>query len=141
MMSVNILAKATEDLGGALSSERIALSLRMTVLGMVAIFSVLAIIWLVLSLFKFFFYNDPDKNNSKDIPKSQEASDVPTVEVQQSTSAPSVNSNDETVAAIIAAISAYISDDPELSKEYSAGFRVVSFKRVRPKATWNNKNN
>ncbi len=142
-MVVNILAKATEDLGGALSSERIALSLEMTLLGLGAIFSVLAIIWLVLTLFKVFFYNEPNKNNVKEISKIEQAPSVPVVEVQSSNVpvATSHNSDDATVAAIIAAISAHITNDPELSKEYSGGFRVVSFKRVRPKATWNNKNN
>ncbi len=139
-MITNVLTKAADDLGGALSPERIALSLEMTVLGMLAIFSVLAIIWLVLVMFKFFFYTDPNNTTDKDIEKSEDSAPVQPV-VENVPSAPIQNSDDATVAAIIAAISAYIADDPALSKEYSNGFRVVSFKRVRPKATWNNKNN
>ncbi len=56
-MVIGILAKATEQYGGAFSPERIALSLEMTLLGLGAVFSVLAIIWLVLALFKYFLYD------------------------------------------------------------------------------------
>ena len=67
-MVLNVLAKTTENLGGALSSERIELSLEMTVLGLLAVFSVLAIIWLVLVMFKLFFYRDPSKNGGINSP-------------------------------------------------------------------------
>jgi hypothetical protein len=51
-----------------------------------------------------------------------------------------VNTNDDaTVAAIMAAISAYISSDPSLAEQYAGGFRVVSFKRTGVKAAWNKK--
>ena len=138
-MVVNILAKTTENLGGAFSPERLEYALQMTLLGMVAVFAVLSLIWLVLVVFKYFLYDLKNRD-----PKKQNTTKAPVVEkeVQPVVSeAPVVNSSDDaTVAAIIAAISAYISDDPELSKEYVGGFRVVSFKRTRAKATWNNEN-
>ena len=138
-MVVNILAKTTENLGGAFSPERLEYALQMTLLGMGAVFAVLSLIWLVLVVFKFFLYDLKNRDTKK-----QSTAKAPVVEkeVQPVVSeAPVVNSSDDvTVAAIIAAISAYISDDPELSKEYTGGFRVVSFKRTRAKATWNNEN-
>ena len=138
-MVVNILAKTTENLGGAFSPERLEYALQMTLLGIGAVFAVLSLIWLVLVVFKFFLYDLKNRDTKK-----QNSTKAPVVEkeVQPVVSeAPVVNSSDDaTVAAIIAAISAYISDDPELSKEYAGGFRVVSFKRTRAKATWNNEN-
>jgi len=140
-MVLNVLAKTTENLGGALSSERIELSLEMTVLGVLAVFSVLAIIWLVLVMFKFFFYRDPSKNSSNNDVNAEDNKVTEQPPLQTAPAEEEQSSDDATVAAIIAAISAYIADDPELSNQYSGGFRVVSFKRVRHKATWNNKNN
>jgi GntR family transcriptional regulator/MocR family aminotransferase len=80
------------------------------------------------------------EKTTKSESSSKKAVDVQPV-VQQPAAPVSQSSDDATVAAIIAAISAYISDDANLSKEYANGFRVVSFKRVRPKSSWNNKNN
>ena len=141
-MVIGILTKATEQYGGAFSAERIALSLEMTLLGLGAVFSVLAIIWFVLALFKYFLYDL--KNPSKEKTDDKDSAPVVAQTVSQPTyvQTPTVSSSDDaTVAAIMAAISAYISEDPELSKEYAGGFRVVSFKRVRAKASWNTKNN
>ena len=140
-MVVNILAKTTENLGGAFSPERLEYALQMTLLGMVAVFAVLSLIWLVLVVFKFFLY-DLKNNNSKksNATKSQSAQKVLPPVVSGPIPA-TQSSDDATVAAIVAAISAYISSDPALKDEYAGGFRVVSFKRVRAKASWNNKNN
>ena len=134
-MVINQLA-TTADLGGAFSPERIKYSLEMTALGLGAVFAVLILIWLILSIFKFFLYNPPSENNkssSKDKPAKVDT--VPT----EAAKAPAEAGNDATVAAIVAAISAYISEDPQLSEQYANGFRVVSFKRVRGKASWNSK--
>ena len=138
-MVVNVLAKATNDLGPAFSLERIEYALQMTLLGLGAVFAVLTLIWLILVIFKIFLYDL--KNKSKKTENTENKSNVEQTVVEQPSTTVSQSSNDSTVAAIIAAISAYISDDAELSKEYANGFRVVSFKRVRPKSSWNNKNN
>ena len=134
-MIVNILTKTTMPF-----TERLSESVQMTLLGMCAVFAVLAVIWFVLLLFKVFFYKDPNKKSKKE--KSTKLAE-PVVENQaaavQDTNSTN-DSNNATIAAIMAAISAYIAEDPDLSQEYSGGFRVVSFKRVRSKANWNNKN-
>lgn len=135
-MMVNQLATVVNDLGGAFSSERILYSLEMTALGLIAVFSVLAILWGVLALFKVFMYDMPQKK-AKALKKVEPAS---VVENEPTVVPPVVSSNDdEVVAVIMAAISAYISADPTLAEEYAGGFRVVSFKRVRDKAAWNKK--
>ena len=131
----NYLAKATEDLGGAFSGERLVYSLEMTLLGLAAVFAVLAIIWAVLALFKVFSIASAKKEAAK-----KKASSPAPEAVQSVVSEPEQSDDDATVAAIMAAISAYISSDEKLSEEYSGGFRVVSFKKVRDKASWNQKN-
>ena len=130
----NYLAKVTEDLGGAFSGERIIYSLEMTLMGLGAVFGVLAIIWAVLALFKVFA-----TASAKKAAKEKASAPAPAV-VPSAVAAPEQSGDDATVAAIIAAISAYISSDEKLSEEYSGGFRVVSFKKVRDKASWNQKN-
>ena len=137
-MVINQLAKTTEDvLGGAFSAERIKYALEMTGLGLLAVFAVLALIWGILAIFKVFMYDIPNKKLKKAV-KEEKNIDVAPAEVVIT---PEASSNDATVAAIMAAISAYIADDPALSEQYPNGFRVVSFKRVRDKAFWNSKNN
>lgn len=117
----------TLDLGGAFSMERIMYALRMTALGMVAIFSVLAIIWLILNIFKRVFAQSTN-DTPKEIPASPIVEEKPVVITSES---------DITVAIITAAIEAYIASDEALASEYSGGFRVVSFKRSNGTASWN----
>jgi hypothetical protein len=140
-MIINQLAKATVDLGGRFSPERVKYSLEMTLLGLLAVFSVLALIWAVLALFKIFMYDMPNKRKSENNGSKTNQPVAPMqINVEETgASVTPVANNDATVAAIIAAISAYITSDPQLSQEYSGGFRVVSFKRVRDKASWNSK--
>jgi len=109
----------------------------MTALGILAVFAVLALLWAVLGLFKVLFYNDPKKNEKK-TPEVVAAPEV-VVPTPIETVPVATQNNDATVAVIMAAISAYISSDPELAQMYSGGFRVVSFKRVRDKASWNSR--
>ena len=131
----NYLAKTTGDLGGAFSGERIVYSLEMTLLGLGAVFAVLAIIWAVLMLFKVFA-----KTSSKEAADKEDNASV-VENLQGAVTQPAVQQSDDdaTVAAIIAAISAYLSSDEKISEEYAGGFRVVSFRRVRDKASWNAK--
>ncbi len=129
-----ILLTAQGELGGAFSPERISYSLEMTALGLLAVFAVLAILWGVLALFKVIMYDMPQKK-AKAEPKEE-----PAVAFEPVAPVPVIAQNDdETVAVIMAAISAYIAADPALAEEYAGGFRVVSFKRVRDKASWNKK--
>ena len=131
-----MLLTATADLGGAFSAERMTYAFEMTALGILAVFAVLAILWGVLALFKVFMYDMPQKKANA----TKKAEPAPVVVDEPAVVTPVASSNDdEVVAVIMAAISAYISADPALAEEYAGGFRVVSFKRVRDKAAWNKK--
>lgn len=139
---------AVEELGGAFSSERIMYALRMTLLGMCAVFAVLALLYLVLQLFKLFVYTLPQKRKNAELQKDSQSaapagntviSDLPAV--QDNGEAYETEADDAaTVAVITAAIAAYIASDETLTREYSGGFRVVSFRRSRGNSSWNQNN-
>ena len=106
MKNVVLLAQST-DLGGAFSPERLKYALEMTVLGLCAVFAVLALLWGVLILFKLFMYDAPKKKANKNM-----VVNTPKVEPVVNTPAPVAKSDDDvTVAVIMAAISAYISEE------------------------------
>ena len=115
--------EAEEDMGGFLSSQRLSMAILMIVQGMGMVFLVLAILWLVLLIFKKVFYKE-------DAPKAKPVEETP--------AAPVAASNDDAlVAAITAAVAAYIDSDPALSSQFKGGFRVVSFKKKNGKTSWN----
>lgn len=109
-------------------SERISYALQRTLIGLIIVFGVLAIIWLVLSLFKFIFYKDPNKKT--EVRKAAAPAPAP---VQAPTPTPVAKTQDDgaIVAAIVAAISAMRQE-----QGIADGFRVVSFKRGTNKP-WN----
>ena len=113
-----------EDLGGAFSPVRLRKAGLMIIQGVGMVFLVLAILWLVLLIFKKVFYKDPASAKKAEQP-------APTVP------APAPISDDALVAAITAAVAAYIDSDPALSSQFAGGFRVVSFKKKNGKASWN----
>ena len=125
-------AEAEKDLGGAFSSQRLSMAGLMIVQGMGMVFLVLAVLWLVLLVFKKVFYKDPaaeakaSKKNAKTEP-TPEPAPVPVATA----------SDDALVAAITAAVAAYIDSDPALSSQFAGGFRVVSFKKKNGKTSWN----
>ncbi len=127
-------ADAGDDLGGAFSGARLSMAGIMILQGMGMIFLVLSILWIVLLLFKKIFYKDPSKTsktfkNTKNEKKSEEP-------VPAAPAAPAA-SDDALVAAITAAVAAYIESDPALSSQFAGGFRVVSFKKKNGKTSWN----
>ena len=111
-------------------SERIAYALERTLIGIIIVFGVLAVIWLVLSLFKFVFYKDPNKNAEK---KQAPAAPAPKVQAPAPEIQAPVQNDDAVIAAIVAAISAMRAEQGIVD-----GFRVVSFKRGTNKP-WNQK--
>ena len=116
-------AEAEENMGGFLSSQRLSMAILTIVQGMGMVFLVLAVLWLVLLIFKKVFYKDP-ANEKKTV---EPAPAVP--------AAPA--GDDALVAAITAAVAAYIDSDPALSSQFKGGFRVVSFKKKNGKTSWN----
>ena len=119
-------AEAEEDLGGAFSPARLSKAGLMIIQGMGMVFLVLAILWMVLLIFKKVFYKDPNKQEKKE-------------EAPAEAPAPVAAPTDDgaLVAAITAAVAAYIDSDPALSSQFAGGFRVVSFKKKNGKTSWN----
>ena len=105
---------------------------QMTLLGMGMVFAVLAILWVILALFKVIFAGPSPKakKQKKTEPVIEKPAEAPVA-------APVAQTNDaELVAIITAAVAAYMAEE---GTEYAGGFRVVSFKRVRGGRTWNAK--
>ncbi len=121
-------AEAEEDLGGPFSAERLSMAGLMILQGVGMVFLVLAILWLVLLVFKKIFYKDPDQQNNKSAKQDK---------APMESSSVATSDNDALVAAITAAVSAYIDSDPALSTQFAEGFRVVSFKKKSGKSSWN----
>ena len=116
-------AEAEEDLGGAFSPARLKQAGLMVIQGMGMVFLVLAVLWLVLLIFKKVFYKDPNAEKKTEEPAP---------------AAPAAPAGDDAlVAAITAAVAAYIDSDPALSSQFAGGFRVVSFKKKNGKTSWN----
>ena len=124
------VAETTEDLGPILSPARVSYAIRMTVLGMGMVFAVLALLWLVLVIFKNALTEKPSKA------KAEEASEPAPAPAPAVTPVPA-GDDPAIVAAITAAIAATIDSDPALSQQFAGGFRVVSFKKKSGKTSWN----
>ena len=122
--------EAEEDLGGALSPERLQKAGLMIIQGMGMVFLVLAVLWLVLLIFKKIFYKEEGKT-----PKVEKAPKVEAAPVAPAT--PTATDDGQLVAAITAAVAAYIESDPGLSAQFASGFRVVSFQKKNGKTSWN----
>lgn len=129
-------AEVQEDLGGAFSPARLSMAGLMIVQGVGMVFLVLAILWMVLLIFKKVFYKDPAKQEKKkEAPASAPA---PVAAPVAAPAAPAAPADDGAlVAAITAAVAAYIDSDPALSSQFAGGFRVVSFKKKNGKTSWN----
>ena len=121
-----------EDLGGAFSSARLTKAGLMLLQGMGMVFLVLAILWLVLIIFKKLLYKGDSKTEK---PKKT----APPVEVAPTPSASPVAPTDDAqlIAVITAAVAAAIESDEDLSAEFIGGFRVVSFQKKSGKTSWN----
>ncbi|MBQ3507423.1 MAG: OadG family protein [Clostridia bacterium] len=117
-----------EDLGGAFSGARLAYAGRMLLQGIGMVFLVLAILWLVLLIFKKVFYKDPAKLEKKSEPRPSKVEPPPFTPVSASVDDAPDTDDGALVAAITAAVSAYIESDPTLASQFAGGFRVVSFK-------------
>ncbi len=133
---------ADTDLGGAFSAARVSYALRMTLLGMVMIFAVLALLWLVIAVFRSLVGGkEPRAPKAPKPPKEPKA--TPAVQNTPVVAAVPASMGDDpaVIAAITAAISAMINADPALRSQFPSGFRVVSFRKTTDKTTgktaWN----
>ena len=119
---------AEEDLGGAFSPERLSMAGLMIIQGVGMVFLVLAILWLVLLVFKKVFYKDPAKTAKTEKAAKAEKKPEPAPEAPAPAPAAAPGEDGALVAAITAAVAAYIDSDPALASQFASGFRVVSFK-------------
>ena len=109
--------------------EKILNGLTVVVVGLGGVFSVLAIIWGVLALFKVFFYDIPEKKKAAKIKAAPAPAPVAEAPVE---AAPEADDT-QLIAVITAAIAAYTAE----SAGGALPFRVVSYKRVRGANGWN----
>ena len=108
-MSMLLNADVSASDGG-----NILLGLQVLAIGMAAVFSVLIVIWIGLTIFKLVFNK-----------KGSSVDEVPAAETTTSAApAPIANNNDEIIAVITAAIAMAESECG------NAKFRVVSFRRI-----------
>lgn len=97
--------------------ETLGFGAMMLGIGLLAVFSVLCIIWGALVVFKIVFYDIPNKKKSS--PEAKPAEVIPTP-----VAAPIAINEDEELIAVLAAAIAMAE-----SETLGAKFRVVSFKR------------
>ena len=114
--------------------ERLADGLQVFVVGILAVFVVLACLWGVLALFKVFFYDIPEKKKAES-KITTEQSKIAQVTVDEKVAEPAVTVQDDSqlIAVITAAIAAYNAENGKVALP----FRVVSYKRVRGANGWN----
>ncbi len=132
-MYTNILAEI--DMNSVLNNgltlqEKLTDGGLMILRGMATVFAVLFIIWAMISIFGLVVSKATSRKSSKKKdPETpvEKAADVKT-ESQRS-------NDEEIIAAITAAIEAYISEN-EPDSELSSGFRVVSYRRKSSGSPW-----
>ncbi len=138
-MSGNIFAgyalavTSPDDKYAMFSADAFAEAAKVTILGMLMVFSVLAILWGVLAIFKLIFAKDTNKSEQK-----KQAAEPVAAEPAPASSAEA--DGGELIAVISAAIEAYRASEEGLDSTAAGGFRVVSFRRASSGRPWNSKN-
>lgn len=112
------------------SSERLSTGLTVLALGMATVFVVLAILWVVLLLFRVVFYRE-----KKPEPKKSAPAPAPAAAPEPTPAAVPAETEDN--GALIAAITAAIAMYTEGDEAFASGFRVVSFRRAEHASPWN----
>ena len=114
--------------------ETLTMMWQTVLLGMGMVFSVLAILWGILSIFKLVFVGKSPKAENpaakKEVKAEPAAAPAPV-------SVPEAQSNDELIAVLTAAVAAYMAE--EGTPVADGSFRVVSFRRVGGSRAWNSK--
>ena len=115
-------------------AETLTMMWQTVLLGMGMVFSVLAILWGVLSIFKVIFVGKAPKAEKPEVKKEVKAEPIakPAPVAQ-----PTAQSNDELIAVLTAAVAAYMAE--EGTPVADGSFRVVSFRRVGGARSWNSK--
>ena len=130
--------------------DRVSYAVQGTVTGLLMVFSVLALLWGIVSLSKVFLYDIPNKQKAEAKAEEKPAAPVPAPVAPAPVPAPvapapvaeapiSCGDSDAELAAVITAAIAAMLDGEEYKNEFASGFRVVSFKRVSGSGAWNKK--
>ena len=129
-MSAYALSVSSDTKYSAFSAEAWTKALEVTILGMGMVFSVLAILWLALVVFKLVFAKEQKRNKVEVSTPASVAEPEPVAEADDG----------ELIAVISAAIAAYRAEEEGCVGDDVNGFRVVSFKRAAKGRAWNFKN-
>lgn len=106
-------------------AERCLYALRVSLIGMVAVFGVLALIWGILTLLRLFIeFVEKAKTRKKKNTVPEESADIAEEEISGKAA-----DDGELIAVITAAVMAARADEAEKNGCTQKGFRVVSFKR------------
>ena len=133
-MNLNFMIGALAAVETLPFGERLAEGFEVFILGILMVFAVLALLWGVLVIFKVVFYDIPEKR--KKAKANETKTEVAPAPAAVSAPAP-VPAQDD--GAIVAAITAALSEYFAQSGEYTGGFRVVSFKKSQTGSAWNRK--
>ena len=95
--------------------------IQIAILGALTVFAVLSILWGALEIFKYVFYTLPKRNQEAE----EEQDNAPVSQTQPQTV---YTDDEEVVAAIMAAITAYRADEGIAP---TVPFRVVSFRKKK----------
>lgn len=129
MQGIYYLADATSFVD-TYGDDRIARllgdGLQTALIGIVAVFAVLSILWGSLEIFKYVFYTLPERKKNKKAEKTAVEAPVQVVSPAPEAQVQAVSNDQEIVAAIIAAITAARSEE---GCENAPAFRVVSFRK------------
>ncbi len=119
--------------------ERVAYSLRMLIVGLGAVFAILALLWGVLVLSRILLHDMParrrEQSNSVGVvvkPTAPAPAPAPAPVAPQ----PVAQDNGALIAVITAAVSAAMAEEGTTPP---GGFRVVSFRRSSNAGAWNRK--
>lgn len=125
-MNINLFFTPT---AAAYSAETLQMMWQIPILGMLMIFSVLAVLWGVLVLFKFIFAREPKKAKKAVEPVAE----APAEAVAE----PVATDDGELIAVITAAVAAYRAAEEGTAE--AGSFRVVSFRKTNGGRAWNSK--
>ena len=98
--------------------------------GMLVVFSVLALLWLILEAFGAVARKSKKENNPVPAPAVVAPAPAPVPETAST-------ENDEEIVAVITAALAVYMEEAKAANPSINGFRVVSFKKVGSAAHWN----
>ena len=112
-------------------SESLAYGLPFSLFGFAVVFAILALLWGILSLFKFFFYTIPEKkkNNKQNIKFPVKTEEKASLSAPAAVTVPEQVQPPVNECELVAVISAAIATYRSIAGESVGGFRVVSFKR------------